>query len=100
MWQNVVKPVLPDNHNKFLKELSLDDILIFEQVAGKTLEALGYTRQFPDTKNHVFTDVEISAFEAINQKLKQEVRLKLKPEDLEKRRRQEQLLLSIRERIR
>lgn len=95
MWQNVVKPVLTDNHNKFIKELSEEDILIFERVAGDTLEKLGYKRYFARGKEEGFTEEEIESFSAANQKMKQEVRQKLKPEDLEKRRAQEELLRSI-----
>jgi hypothetical protein len=99
MWQNVVKPVLTANHNKFIKELSEEDILIFEQVAGGTLEKLGYRRYFPDEKEHTFTQEEIEGFSAVNQKMKQEMRQKIKPEDLEKRRAQEELLRSITSRM-
>jgi hypothetical protein len=94
MWQNVVKPVLADNHNKFLKELSEEDIRIFERVAGDTLEKLGYQLQF-GTNNHPFSDEEIASFAKINDDLKAEFRKKLRPEDLEKRRGQEELLKKI-----
>jgi hypothetical protein len=95
MWQNVVKPVLSDNHNKFLKELSEEDILIFEQVAGDTLEKLGYKRYLPNEKVRSFSPEEITLFSEINQKMKQEVRQQLKPEDLLKRKAQEELLRSV-----
>ena len=72
MWQNVVKPVLSDNHNKFLKELSEEDILIFEQVAGDTLEKLGYKKYFANENVRNFTQEEIALFSEINQKMKQE----------------------------
>lgn len=98
MWQNVVKPVLSDNHNKFLKELSEEDIRIFERVAGDTLETLGYELHFE--KNSVpFRDEEIAGFTAINEELKAEFRKKLRPEDLEKRRGQEELLKSVKARM-
>lgn len=99
MWENVVKPVLSDNHHKFLKELSDEDILIFEQVAGDTLEALGYTRYFPDATEYHFSESEIADFTVQNEKLKKEARIALKPEDLEKRHRQESLLNTIRKQI-
>lgn len=99
MWQNVVKPVLSDNHNKFLKELSEEDIRIFEQVAGDTLEKLGYKKYFPTENERDFTQQEVYAFAEINQKMKQEVRQQLKPVDLLKRRAQEELLRSITSRM-
>lgn len=98
MWQNVVKPVLADNHNKFLKELSEEDIRIFERVAGDTLETLGYELQF-EKNNTAFTAEELAAFTAINEESKAEFRKKLRPEDLEKRRGQEELLKSVKARM-
>jgi hypothetical protein len=94
MWQNVVKPVLANNHHKFLTDLSESDIRIFERVAGNTLVRLGYPRIFmPDSRP--FTQEEITAFSRINQDLKKEFRSRLRPEDLERRRPQEELLQSI-----
>jgi hypothetical protein len=98
MWQNVVKPVLSDNHSKFLKELSEDDIKIFEQVAGDTLEKLGYTLQFEKQKT-TFSEAEIASFSEINEQQKAEFRKKLRPEDLEKRRGQEELMKTIKARM-
>jgi len=100
MWENVEKPVIADNYNKFKKELTPEDILIFEQVAGDTLQKLGYKLSFPDSEKHEFSNEEINEFIELNKKLKQEARFKQKPEDLEKRKRQEILLQSIHERMR
>jgi hypothetical protein len=99
MWENVEKPVIADNYNKFKKELTPDDILIFEQVAGDTLEKLGYSLTFPNHGIHVFSQKEIQSFSEINIKLKQEARLKSKPEDLEKRKNLEMHLQAIQDRI-
>jgi len=99
MWENVEKPVIANNYNKFKKELSPDDILLFEQVAGDTLQKLGYELSFPDLEKHKFSAQEINEFDEINKKLKQDARLKQKPEDLEKRKKQEMLLQSIQARI-
>jgi hypothetical protein len=99
MWENVEKPVITDNFNKFKKELSPEDILIFEQVAGDTLEKLGYKRIFPNNVKHVFTTEQVTAFNDLNTNLKQEARLQQKPDDIEKRRKQEELLQSIKARM-
>jgi hypothetical protein len=96
MWQNVTKPVLSDNHNKFLKELSEADIRIFERVAGDTLEKLGYKLQFEIKDEPPFSVEEIAEFSAVNAGLKAAFRQKLQPQDLEKRRGQEDLLKRIR----
>jgi hypothetical protein len=98
MWENVEKPVIANNFNKFKKELSPEDILLFEQVAGDTLEKLGYQLTFPNIGIHMFTSEEINSFNELNLKLKKEARLKQKPGDIEKRWRQENLLHEIKAR--
>ena len=42
MWENVAKPIMKNNSNKFLKEMTHDDLVIYESVAGDMLERLGY----------------------------------------------------------
>ena len=42
MWKNLEKPIMQNNTNKYLKELTPEEIEIFELVAGDTLQALGY----------------------------------------------------------
>ncbi len=99
MWENVEKPVISDNFNKFKKELTPEDILLFEQVAGDTLEKLGYSRTFSNNYGHVFSDEEIKQFLELNKKLKQDARSRSKPEDLEKRKNLELHLQNIESRI-
>jgi hypothetical protein len=99
IWGNVAKPLMTDNSNKFLREMSADDIRLFELVAGESLDALGYKRfqtQVGETKT--FTADEISQFEIENQRLKQEVLSKVDPEDMKRRDLQDAHLLSIQER--
>ncbi len=99
MWQNVEKPLITDNFNKFRKELDNDDIALFERVAGDTLEKLGYSRCFPTKTQGNFSTEEIAAFTELNQSLKQQARQMQKPEDLQKRKKQEDLLQGIQKRI-
>lgn len=99
LWSNVVKPVMKDNTNKFLREMSSEDIRVFELVAGDVLDALGYKRfqtKVGETKD--FTEAEIKAFDAENQRLKQEVLSKVDPEDLKRRDQQASLIKEIKER--
>jgi hypothetical protein len=99
LWGNVVKPVMADNSNKFLKEMSAEDIRIFELVAGDVLDALGYKRfqtKVGETKK--FTAAEIQHFDAENQRLKQEVLSKVDPEDMKRRDQQAGLIKQIKER--
>ena len=99
MWQNVEKPLISNNFNKFIKELEPQDILLFEQVAGGTLEKLGYTLSFPNNGHHIFSSQEIKLFSHLNKTLKQEARLHQKPEDMKKRQKQELLLQGIHARL-
>jgi hypothetical protein len=99
MWENVEKPVIADNFNKFRKELSAGDIQLFEQVAGSTLKKLGYELCFPANGFHAFSQSEIEAFNRMNSNMKKEARLQQKPEDIEKRRKQEELLKNIKARM-
>jgi sulfotransferase family protein len=96
MWENVEKPVISNNHDKFRNELSGEDIKIFEQVAGDTLVKLGYALCFPDQPQHRFTDKEINFYKSENKKMKQESILRQSPEDITKRKRQDELLRKIR----
>lgn len=60
MWANVTKPILKDNTKKFLRELSSEDIAIFESVAGDLLQQLGYSLYTPlDLLKGSFSDEEI-----------------------------------------
>ena len=99
MWENVEKPVIANNFNKFKKELPPEDILLFEQVAGDTLEKLGYQLTFPKNGFHMFTSEEIKSFNELNSKLKKEARLRQKSSDIEKRRKQEELIQNIKVRL-
>jgi hypothetical protein len=99
MWKNVQKPIIADNYNKYIKELSHTDIGLFENVAGDTLQKLGYNCCFPLSEKTNFTREEISAFSAVNQTLKEQARLKQSPEDFHKRKKQEDLLREIKTRV-
>jgi hypothetical protein len=99
LWSNVVKPVMADNSNKFLREMSSEEVRIFELVAGDVLDALGYKRfQTKVGETKTFSEAEIKAFDAENQRLKQEVLSKVDPEDMKRRDQQAALIKQIKER--
>jgi Sulfotransferase family len=99
LWSNVVKPVMADNSNKFLKEMSEEDVRIFELVAGDVLDALGYKRfQSKVGETKTFTADEIKKFDEENQRLKQEVLSKVDPEDMKRRDQQAGLIKQIKDR--
>jgi len=89
MWENVKKPVLTDNFNKFKKGMSQNDICIFESVAGDVLQKLNYSLENKkETLFNSFSENEIETFNLINNQLKKEVQLNAKKEDIEKRSKQ------------
>ncbi len=89
LWENVTKPVMKDNTRKFVGATSPDDLRIFESVAGRSLDALGYERVLVKKgEESVFTPDQIAAFDAENARLKAAMWAKLPDED--RRRRAEQ----------
>lgn len=93
MWQNVGKPILKDNTCKFLRELPAGEIALFESVAGGTLQKLGYDLYTPPSRLRTsFSEEEKAAFDRENKQLKQSFLRKAAPEDLAKRRPQDELL--------
>ena len=96
MWENVTKPVMKNNYGKFLKELSEEEILIFEQVAGDTLQRLGYPLHLikpGDTKT--FSPEMIAEFNAENDRLKKQIVHELPPADILKRKLQSDIIEEI-----
>lgn len=96
MWQNVSRPIMTGNIGKFKAELSLEEIRIFESVAGDVLETLGYKCEMPYDSRLVFTPDQIADFNAENKRLKAQFRQQVPAADLEKRALQRALLEKIR----
>ena len=99
LWGNVTKPIMKQNTQKFLKYATEEEIMIFELVAGDVLDALGYERVKIGKGSQVsFSKQAIELYDQINQRLKQEKRAEMDPEDLKRRDRQANLLKEIEER--
>jgi hypothetical protein len=96
MWNNVTQPVMKKNSNKFLTRLSTEDIDLFESIAGDMLEHFGY-RLHGNSANYwiSFSEAEISVFDALNNKMKEEAGSILDPEGSKKRKGQEELIQRI-----
>jgi len=89
MWNNLVKPVIKHNSNKFIHELSTEEILIFESIAGEILENLDYPLiNDRSVLRNNFTPAEIDDFCAKNKSMKESVREHVTL-DMEKRQAQE-----------
>lgn len=96
MWHNLSKPLMKDNYNKYKHELSQDDIMVFEKVAGGLLASYGYTLEnHSEGHMNVFSEEEISTFDVIDQRLKMEALRNATETDLRKRYEQEQFLMHL-----
>lgn len=94
MWKNVAKPILKDNHHKYLRELTTQQIEIFERVAGDMLDRLGYERLIK-SNNLVIKPEDIKEFDSENEvRIEQSLQL-ADHEDVVKRRPQQNLYLKI-----
>ena len=100
LWENVTNPLMRNNSRKFLKEARENDIRIFESVAGDSMDVLGYERLFAKKGEELrFSQDEIRGFDAENKRLKEVVRERTDPEDLERRKRQESVIKEISARV-
>jgi hypothetical protein len=95
MWKNVAKPILKNNHHKYLAEFSREDLIIFESVAGDMLKKLGYECIIEASSRVSFTQGEIEIFNAQNKDRMSQASLNVDKSDLEKRRPQEELFKRI-----
>lgn len=94
MWKNVAKPILKDNHHKYLRELTTQQIEIFERVAGDMLDRLGYERLIK-SNSLVIKPEDIKEFDSENEvRIEQSLQM-ADHEDVVKRRPQQNLYLKI-----
>ena len=99
MWDNVTRPVMTQNSNKFSSKLSKEDLRIFESIAGDTLEHFGYKPSI-DMSERIssFSPDEIAEFDALNQKMKEQSLRTLDPEGTRKRLAQQGIIQAIKAR--
>lgn len=100
LWGNVANPIINNNSKKYLTEMSLTDLSIFESVAGNVLDALGYERSHVlNGDEKIFSSTEIDQFNMENQSKKVESLLNVAEEDKQRRALQSQLLEEIKARF-
>lgn len=87
MWRNLTQPVMAHNTRKFLKELSEEEIALFETVAGDTLLKLGYDNVTQGVTADQLSPARIAEYTLENAALKKAV-VQAHPEDMEKRKQQ------------
>lgn len=98
MWKNLEKPVMKDNTQKFLKELSAEEIAIFEMVAKDTLVALGYPLYSKGFNEALISTEAITLYDEENKKLKKQFLETAPKSDIEKRQPQLDILNAIKSR--
>lgn len=98
MWKNVAKPILSNNHHKYLRELTMTQIGIFEGVAHEMLTLLGYPL-LTDVSNFRLTEEDVELYNQENTRGIQEALRKADPLDILKREPQESLLKEIKNRV-
>ena len=99
MWENVARPILKNNSNKFKTELTPMEIAIFEKQAGGVLQQLGYTLENSGILNGTpFTENEVKDFNNENYRLKEIANLSADPDGMKLREKQDLLLKEIQKR--
>ncbi|WP_183574865.1 sulfotransferase family protein [Mucilaginibacter sp. X5P1] len=98
MWQNLEKPIMSNNTGKFHKELTHEEIEIFELVNQDVLQKLDYLLFTPLTNTQLISDDAIEQYGIDNKILKKEILVKARKSDLEHREPQVIILRKIKER--
>ncbi len=98
MWQNLEKPIMSNNTGKFHKELTHEEIEIFELVNQDVLQKLDYLLFTPLTNTQLISDEAIEQYGVDNKILKKEILVKARKSDLEHREPQLIILRKIKER--
>jgi hypothetical protein len=100
MWRNVVLPIIPDNFNKYLREMPEEDIRLFEKIAGHTLRELGYPLACNGIDHPaVFPAALIQEYDLSNEELMQRALRKASRLDIEKRHPQQEFMRRLRQRL-
>ena len=100
MWKNLTKPIIRDHYGMYVNELSVNDIKLFDLIAGDVLKDLNYNNiHVHENLNGTFTEKQMREFERANEEMMLEVRKNAAPSDLKKRSKQEELLKNIKARL-
>lgn len=96
MWKNITNPIIRNNFNKFVSELTTDEIILFEYVVGDMLQRLGYRPEFwPAIEDLNITEEKINGFKAIDAELIQKAFLNAASFEIARRKPQEEILKRI-----
>ncbi|MBX2957688.1 MAG: sulfotransferase [Cyclobacteriaceae bacterium] len=96
MWKNVSNPIIQNNFNKFVKELTVDEIILFEYLAGDMLQGLGYQPEFwPEIEDLNIGEDKIIKFKMLDAELMEDALLRAAPFEIAKRKPQEEIYRKI-----
>ena len=99
LWGNVTNPVMSNNSDKYLTEMTTDDIRIFESVAGHVMDKLGYKRHMIQKGHEIqFSKSDIDSFNRLNRLKKSQITTIVDKQDIERRERQALLINEIKTR--
>lgn len=100
LWENVTRPVMARNHDKFLEELADEEVRTIESVAGREMDELGYARAFVARgEEERYGPERIAGFRKINERLKKLRVQSMDADDAARRKRQDAVLDELRARI-
>lgn len=95
MWSNVTNPIMSGNSKKFLRSFSQEELELFELIAGDQLRELGYELYTRATEQDRLSPESVAEYDAVNRRLKKEIQAAIPPDDLEKRKKQSDILAGI-----
>lgn len=96
MWKNVTNPIMADNHDKFRRQISGQQLVIFERIAGPMLDELGYQNMYwPDVPSSQFTVEEVRQFKTVAEQQYLAVIDAAEQGELDRRKPQELLMANI-----
>jgi hypothetical protein len=99
MWENVGRPIMASNSNKFLTSAPLEGLAIMERVAGESMDYLGYKKASADWIVGAVDDAMVEGFTVVNRALKATAIAKAATGDVERRKPQDDVLKSIKTRL-
>ncbi len=99
MWKNVSQPIMVGNYNKYISDLTLEEIEIFERVAGEVLQKLNYPLTSDYESIPDIGEKEIEDYSVQNCQMKKKAILMADKHDLELRCPQKQLLIRLKKRL-
>lgn len=100
MWNNVRRPLIRENHGKYLSELTKQEILIFESVAGSMLDKLGYPIKYAHNGYKLnFSEQDIEKFSQENIMMKEQALKSASPHDIQQRSAQNRMIKGIKAKL-